>query len=199
MNIDKKDWINNILETMSNTDFVKAGDIPNIPLYMDQVTTFMDANLESTKRHEDDKILTKTMINNYTKNKLLPPSEKKKYSSEHILMLIFIYYLKSFLSITDIQDILKPISDKYFNRKGQYSLQEVYERIVAAEEAQNQSNKEDIRAKYEKSLEIFADAQEEDKDYMQMFTFICLLSYDVYTKKQLIESIVDQFSSEKKQ
>ncbi len=199
MNIDKKDWINSILETMSNTDFVKAGDIPNIPLYMDQVTTFMDANLESTKRHEDDKILTKTMINNYTKNKLLPPSEKKKYSSEHILMLIFIYYLKSFLSITDIQDILKPISDKYFDRKGQYSLQEVYERIVAAEEAQNQSNKEDIRAKYEKSLEIFADAQEEDKDYMQMFTFICLLSYDVYTKKQLIESIVDQFSAEKKQ
>ena len=50
---------------------------PNIDLYMDQVTTFMEDNLASTKRHEDDKILTKTMINNYAKNKLLPPPEKK--------------------------------------------------------------------------------------------------------------------------
>ena len=59
---------------------VKPEDIPNIDLYMDQVTTFMDSQLATSKRHEDDKILTKTMINNYAKNDLLPPPEKKKYS-----------------------------------------------------------------------------------------------------------------------
>lgn len=45
---------------------------------MDQVTTFMDEQLEACKRYEDDKILTKTMINNYAKNNLLPAPEKKK-------------------------------------------------------------------------------------------------------------------------
>ena len=46
---------------------------------MDQVTTFMDEQLEACKRYEDDKILTKTMINNYAKNNLLPcPGEEKK-------------------------------------------------------------------------------------------------------------------------
>ena len=86
MTIDEKDMINSILESVSRIDYIKLEDIPNIELYMDQVTTFMEEQLASTKRYEDDKILTKTMINNYAKNKLLPPPEKKRYSREHILM-----------------------------------------------------------------------------------------------------------------
>ena len=54
------------------------------------------------------------MINNYAKNKLLPPPEKKRYSKEHVLMLIFIYYFKNILSINDIQTLLTPIAQKYF-------------------------------------------------------------------------------------
>ena len=79
-----KDWLCNLLKTES----IPPEDIPNIGLYMDQVTTLMDTRLASSKRYPDDKILTKTMINNYTKNKLLPPSNKKKYSREHIFLLI---------------------------------------------------------------------------------------------------------------
>ena len=74
----------------------------------------MEEQLVSSKRYADDKILTKTMINNYAKNKLLPPPEKKRYSKEHVLMLIFIYYFKNILSINDIQTLLTPIAQKYF-------------------------------------------------------------------------------------
>lgn len=101
MTIDDKDMINSILESVSRIDYIKPEDIPNIDLYMDQVTTFMEEQLVSSKRYADDKILTKTMINNYAKNKLLPPPEKKRYSKEHVLMLIFIYYFKNILSIND--------------------------------------------------------------------------------------------------
>lgn len=72
MTIDDKDMINSILESVSRIDYIKPEDIPNIDLYMDQVTTFMEEQLVSSKRYADDKILTKTMINNYAKNKLLP-------------------------------------------------------------------------------------------------------------------------------
>ena len=99
MTIDEKDMINSILSSISRIDYIKPEDIPNIDLYMDQVTTFMEEQLAATKRYGDDKILTKTMINNYAKNKLLPPPEKKRYSKEHVLMLIFIYYFKNILSI----------------------------------------------------------------------------------------------------
>ena len=74
---------------------VQPEEIPNIDLYMDQVTTFMEEHLKNTRRYEEDKVLTKTMINNYAKNNLLPPPVKKKYSKEHMLMLIFIYYLRA--------------------------------------------------------------------------------------------------------
>ena len=110
MTIDDKDMINSILESVSRIDYIKPEDIPNIDLYMDQVTTFMEEQLVSSKRYADDKILTKTMINNYAKNKLLPPPEKKRYSKEHVLMLIFIYYFKNILSINDIQTLLTPIT-----------------------------------------------------------------------------------------
>ena len=81
----------------------------------------METQLSSSKRYEEDKILTKTMINNYAKNNLLPPPEKKKYSKEHMLVLIFIYYFKNILSIKDIETLLKPITDNYFHSDWIYS------------------------------------------------------------------------------
>lgn len=90
---------------------------------MDQVTTLMDSRLrESTRNPRTDKILTKTMINNYAKNDLLPPPVKKKYSREHILLLIFIYYYKGILSISDIQTILKPVTDSFFGKEDGFKL-----------------------------------------------------------------------------
>ena len=114
MSVNTDSMIRNILDRVSRIGYVKPEDIPNIDLYMDQVTTFMEAQLAHSKRYEDDKILTKTMINNYAKNNLLPSPEKKRYSKEHLLVLIFIYYFKNILSISDIQTLLGPLTDKYF-------------------------------------------------------------------------------------
>ena len=93
---------------------IHTTDIPGIDLYMDQVTTFLQENLRGLSRDpEDDKFLTKTMINNYVKNKVLIPPVKKKYSREHMMLLIVIYYMKSFLSIGDIRTAITPIMERY--------------------------------------------------------------------------------------
>lgn len=97
-----------LLAFLNTQTHVKPEQIPDIDLYMDQVTTFMEEHLRDTKRHPDDKVLTKTMINNYAKNKLLPPPEKNVTPRSTMYMLIFIYYLKGFLPLTDIQAILNP-------------------------------------------------------------------------------------------
>ena len=80
MTINQQDILNSILESLDRIDYIKPKEIPNIDLYMDQVTTFMEEHLNASKRYPEDKILTKTMINNYAKNRLLPSPEKKKYS-----------------------------------------------------------------------------------------------------------------------
>ncbi len=97
-------------EIFENFPNIHASDIPGIDLYMDQVTTFLQDNLRPISRDpEEDKFLTKTMINNYVKNKVLHPPVKKKYSREHMMLLIMIYYMKSFLSISDIKSITAPV------------------------------------------------------------------------------------------
>ena len=196
MTIDKDDLLNSIMERLSRIQYIKSADIPNIDLYMDQVTTFMESKLKNTSRNpEADKILTKTMINNYAKNDLLPPPVKKKYSKEHVLMLIFIYYYKSILSINDIQTLLKPISDRYFQSGEGLNLSDVYEEIFGLEKSQVESMKKDILEKFEISRETFKDAPSEDQEFLQLFSFIGLLSFDVYVKKLLIEKMVDTFGS----
>ena len=115
MKIEADRMLESILESLSNMEYIKSKEIPNIDLYIDQVLTYMNGQLENAKRYEDDKIMTKTMINNYAKNHLLPPPDKKKYSKEHMMVLIFIYYFKNILSICDIQSILTPLTDRYFD------------------------------------------------------------------------------------
>lgn len=195
MTIDTKHFLSSILESLSAIDYVKPDDIPNISLYMDQVTTFMDSQLASSKRHEDDKILTKTMINNYAKNDLLPPPEKKKYSKEHVLTLIFIYYFKNILSISDIQCILNPITDKYFGNEEDLSLKDIYTEVFGLEHQETQNLMKDLAKKFNTAHSTFADVPEEDKELLQTFSFICMLSYDVYVKKMLIEKTIDEFQA----
>ncbi|MCR5792067.1 MAG: DUF1836 domain-containing protein, partial [Lachnospiraceae bacterium] len=124
---------------MQELDYIKPEDLPNIDLYMDQVTTFMDEHLKSTKRYPDDKLLTKTMINNYTKNNLLPSPNKKKYSKEHMLLLIFIYYFKNVLSISDIQSIFNPLVEHFYEDDSEVSLEDIYSEIFSFQEDQAKS------------------------------------------------------------
>lgn len=193
MTIDKNNMLKSILESISHLDYIKPKDIPNIDLYMDQVTTFMDSQLASSRRYPEDKILTKTMINNYAKNRLLPAPNKKKYSKEHILMLIFIYYFKSILSISDIQALLKPLADKYFQSPDGLNMETLYEEVFSMEKAQAEALQKDLLKKYKIAEGTFADSNEEDQDFLRLFSFICLLSFDVYVKKELIEAIIDSF------
>ena len=131
MNNDIKELMSGILKDMSALNYIKPGDVPNINLYMDQVTTFMYEHLHDTKRTTDDKVLTKTMINNYAKNNLLPSPVKKKYSKEHIYILTFIYYFKNILSISDIQKMLNPLTEKFFDEGPKPDLDYIYNEIFS--------------------------------------------------------------------
>lgn len=193
MTIDTEDLLNSILESLDQIEYIKPSDIPNIDLYMDQVTTFMDSRLRSGARNPgDDKILTKTMINNYAKNDLLPPPVKKKYSKEHVLLLIFIYYYKGIMSISDIQTLLGPITKQFFQNGEDFNLESVYEEVFSMEKDQIEVLKADMIEKFKKSEQTFQNAPEENQEFLRRFSFICLLSFDVYVKKLIIEKMVDE-------
>ena len=198
MTLDMDDLIGSLMASLDRIDYIKAADIPNIDLYMDQVTTFMESRLKNTTRNPGvDKVLTKTMINNYAKNDLLPPPDKKKYSREHMYVLLFIYYFKNILSINDIDVALKPIKERYFGEDKDnkpYSVEDIYEAIRKTAEGLTDSIKEDLLETYHTATEIFPDAGGDDEEMLTMFSFITLLVLDVYIKKLLIEKLIDGYS-----
>ena len=190
---------------------IHTADIPGIDLYMDQVTTFLQENLRGLSRDPDgDKFLTKTMINNYVKNKVLFPPVKKKYNRDHIMFLIVIYYMKSFLSIGDIRSILGPIMDRYAEipldrrketadrRKeqgehGEESLRirDIYESVFSDIEAGLPRIWEDMEESIQFASERFSDLPEAEREELQRFSLICRLSAEVYMRKIFIEKLLD--------
>ena len=196
MTLETGDLLQSILDSLDRIDYIRPDDIPDIELYMDNVRTFMDISLINAARiPEGDKILTKTMINNYAKNDLLPPPVRKKYSREHMLLLIFIYYFKGILSISDIQTVLKPITDRFFAGNEGLKLETIYNEVFSLEREEVEVMKQDVVRKYHKAQETFSDAAAEDQEFLQTFSFICMLSFDVYVKKMFIEKLIDSCSA----
>lgn len=196
MGLKKEFLLEGMLKAIEEFTYLKTEDIPDIHLYMDQVTTLMDERLKTTSRKpSEDKVLTKTMINNYAKNNLLPSPEKKKYSKDHILILIFIYYYKGFLTIADIQALLKPLTEQFFGEQGSVGLAEIYEQILEVQKAQLEEIKVDIERKVNQASEMFTQIEgitEEQEEFLQLFSFISFMGSDVYFKKLMIERIMDE-------
>ena len=182
----------------------RVDEIPKIDLYMDQVLTFLVERLRRTARKSDaDKLLTKTMVNNYVKNKVMIPPVKKKYGKDHILLLMVIYYMKSFLSIDDIRKIVGPVSDKYARpttrsaeqqagKKHRYSMSDVYTEIFTYVSEDVERFPEEVEKILDVTDNAFLNAPEEDREMLRRFNVICQLSADIYLRKLLIEKLLDE-------
>ena len=182
----------------------RADEIPKIDLYMDQVLTFLGERLRRTvRKSEADKLLTKTMINNYVKNKVLIPPVKKKYGRDHILLLMLIYYMKNFLAIDDIRRIVEPVSEKYARpttrsaellqvRKHGYSMSDVYTEVFEYVSMNLERFPGEVAKILDETDKAFMNAPEEDREMLRRFNVICQLSADIYVRKLLIEKLLDE-------
>lgn len=190
---DKKEFVEEVASRIRSLDYIKIDDIPGIELYMDQVIKFMDDHFASLKRYEGDKMLTKTMINNYTKNRLLPSPEKKKYGKDHMLLLIFIYYFKNVLSIKDINSILTPLTENFFaDRDKDFSLSDIYDEVFEVCKGATTDISRSVLKAFERAKGSFEDEDDEKKKkYLNNFAFIASLCFDVHVKKTIVENMID--------
>ncbi len=188
-----EDSLMDIINKMNEIDYIDPAIIPDIELYMDQVTTFMDNHLGACRRSDDDKVLTKTMINNYTKNDVLPPPNKKRYSKDHMCLLILLYYFKNVLSIDDIQRIFYPLKEMFYDDDNKsIGIDEIYAQIFTMEKKMTDKLTKDVLRRFQDSQKLFSEVEDErESDYLSRFAFICLLSFDAYLKKQMVERLID--------
>lgn len=190
---EKKEFVEEVANRIRSLDYIKIDDIPGIELYMDQVIKFMDDHFASLKRYEGDKMLTKTMINNYTKNKLLPSPEKKKYGKDHMLLLIFIYYFKNVLSIKDINSILTPLTENFFaDSDKDFSLSDIYDEVFEVCKSATADISRSVLKAFDRAKNSFeGEDDEKKKKYLNNFAFIASLCFDVHVKKTIVENMID--------
>ena len=180
-----EDFIKKILDDI---DTFNIDDIPNIDLYMDEVATYLNDKFANTKRHEDDKLMTKTMINNYVKSRLLPSPEKKKYTKDHMMVLIMIYFFKNIISINDVNKLITPLLDSYFHNE-EIPLENIINTFLTFAKQCNLTDS--ILTEYNECREIFKDANVKDKEYLETMGLITMLSYDTFVRKIVIEKLID--------
>ena len=176
--------INSLVEDVKINNFITLEDIPDIDLYMDQVIQLFENKLGYLKRNEEDKILTKTMINNYSKGNLFMDIKNKKYNKNHIILIILIYELKSVISIPDIKVAFNNIVKSYDeNSEDKIDLENLYKKHLKMISKNDDDIKEEI-LNITKELENL-NAEEEK---LLLLTYLAAKA-NMY--KRLCEKIVD--------
>lgn len=125
------------LSSLSETQLTEWDRLPDIGLYMDQILTLMDRQLDFYRRSDEDRLLTPAMINNYTKDGLLPRAKDKKYTQGHLALLSILCSLKPVLSISDLAVLSKNAHLRKDDR-------EIYEYFLRTQEAALENSRTDL-------------------------------------------------------
>ncbi|UOE94970.1 DUF1836 domain-containing protein [Alkalihalobacillus sp. LMS39] len=184
-----------IFKQFQMDDKLLLEDMPNIDLYMDQVIQLFENKFGHSKRYKDDKVLTKTMINNYAKGKLFFPIKNKKYSKEHLILISLIYQLKGGLSINDIRDTFEQTNENI--EKDALDIESFYQSYVSVTSNNAERFKQDLEERIkevEKEVDSFS---EEEKVYLEKVLLITSLIHMSNLFRRAAEKVVDDIKKEK--
>lgn len=186
-----KDHLDQLIREVSAARQIAPADIPDIDLYMDQVTTFMDNKLEVLKRNEKDKVLTKAMINNYAKAGILLPPKNKKYSKKNMILLILIYKLKQVMSINDIELLFKPLFKGL--EEDESFLEDVYNAFLQLDTLRGSDFTDGVYSEAESITSITADLKNGESEKTRWMLLAMILAAKADAQKRLAEKIIDHY------
>ncbi|WP_042460359.1 DUF1836 domain-containing protein [Neobacillus dielmonensis] len=189
------EYINQLIEQLGLDVNLFLEEIPEIDLYMDQVIQLFENKFAETKRNDEEKILTKTMINNYAKGKLMFPIQNKKYSKEHLILISLIYQLKGALSINDIKTTLDGLNKRIV--KENIDLDRFYNSYVNLSSKNAAALKMDVQKRAEEVSAEIEDTQADDSNYLEQVLMIASLANMSNLYRRAAEKLVDGIIVEK--
>lgn len=184
-----------LIDSLALGNNIAHEDIPKVDLYIDQVIEIFERNYEDSKRQTKEKILTKTMINNYAKGKLFFPIHNKKYSKEHIMLINLIYQLKGTLSINDIKKTLKKLNDEVTTNE--FDLESFYSRYLALYEKDTVVFKKDLVLKVEEVRVEVAQLDNKNTEELERIGMITSLVNMSNLYRRAAEKLVDEINEER--
>ena len=177
-----KETLETLVEKESQKSSLVSKDIPDLDLYMDQIMTLFETHLSNNKKNEEDKLLTKTMINNYSKAKVITPVKGKKYTKEQIIQMLIIYQLKNNLSIQEIKELLTPIYES------DTDLSLLYDHFIDIKQVMNQQ----LQKLIQQILEDFNLQIENQEDFFLLVASLSSLSHSL---TNIAEALINEKKS----
>ncbi|GAA4057194.1 DUF1836 domain-containing protein [Amphibacillus indicireducens] len=186
------DQLEKLVASLHLDDIIIREEIPKIDLYVDQVTQLFEGIYAPGKRDEKEKILTKTMINNYAKGDLLFPIKNKRYSKEHIMFIQFIYQLKASLSISDTKTALQNLNDSVV--AGGVDLDKLYDQYVELMGKQVEDLTQFLPEINQEAEQVIEAINFEDQDYLRNLFLIFSFVHKSNMYRKLAERLTDQLT-----
>lgn len=194
-----EEYMKNLIEDFLKNNTLETSDFPDMELYMDQASGFMNKKLAVYKESEKDTVITKTMIGNYVKHNMLPRPENKKYKKDHLIILNLIYYLKSTFQMDEIEKLMKPIIDNYkseFDDKIDLSL--LYESIAEVQKNERIKMAESAIEDVQNLKKALSHGGFSDDDVIELFTLIVNLSMKADFQKYLAQKLLTEYFNQPK-
>ena len=180
MNLNKMEEL--VRDAVNDVD-LRPEDIPSIDLYLDQITSLAAEKRQEGSPRFYDRELTKTMVNNYSKDGLIAPIKGKKYSKDHILQMLLVYSMKNTLSIGEIKRVLQNTYElsEYDSR----FLGDVYTRFLVLKELERSKMWDDIKLLLDKeSLDT-----ENEKDFLTLILGLSAMSSYL---KNIVQALIEE-------
>ncbi len=171
-----------LIQSAVNQSCLEPEQIPDLDLYIDQILMLFEDKLGDTRRREKDKILTKSMVNNYSKERMIRPMKGKKYTREQVLQILMICSLKNMLSIGDIKQVMTILMENGIEAKG---LEEIF--------STNRVNQQKVKESISHILSALQDSYTDEMDTVEVVSLILgLASISGYCKR-ISEALIDNF------
>lgn len=182
-----------LVEDMNLGNHLSLEEIPDLNLYMDQVIQLFEKRYANSRRNDDEKVLTKTMINNYAKGKLFFPIKDKRYSKDHLILISMIYQMKGALSINDVKQTLARLNKKMID--DDFDLQDLYNRYLQLDENNVKVFKENIQKHTNEVTNEVEKLNDKEGEYLEQLLMVTALTNMSNFYRRAAEKLVDEMDN----
>ena len=174
----------NIAADATNDAELKSKEIPAIDLYVDQIINLVASKLSEASERYSGRQLTKTMINNYSKDGIITPVKGKKYTREQVVQILYVYSLKNMLSMGEIKRLLS----------GAYKIENFGSEEITAlydtyEEIKDKTREYSLKLLNDDIIDELSLDPSDDADYISI---ICALVSMSAHLKNMAQALIDQ-------
>ncbi|NCB42674.1 MAG: DUF1836 domain-containing protein [Clostridia bacterium] len=186
-----------LVEEYLNAGIISEKSFPDMELYIDQMVKCLNKELKIYEKKESGPV-TKAMISNYTKHKMLPGPTGKRYTKDHLIFMTLVYYLKGCFSMDEIQRLMKPLIKNYSSEwDDKIDVESMYSEIVTFV----QEVEADLPARMENQMSeikrFLANRDAADDDTSELMMFITSLIMRSNAERFIAQKLLDEFFENK--